>query len=174
MMLFSSQNLPPTVLPWPLMFSNTDHTESPESERQRKNKKRFLIWHTHTFVIFLCRYFFKQSLNAAFAVVFCCTVYPRCQQVKGPGTLLVASITPHNVLPMLTSKPIKRRTANMTSYLCTVGESWRARAPSQSAGSNPRLSWWEVTAPTTESCTGIYVKLSLTLKCQAKFKWLCI
>lgn len=27
MMLFSSENVPPTVLPWPLMFSNTDHME---------------------------------------------------------------------------------------------------------------------------------------------------
>lgn len=27
MILFSSENLLPTVLPWPLMFSNTDHTE---------------------------------------------------------------------------------------------------------------------------------------------------
>lgn len=27
MMLFSSGNVPPTVLPWPLMFSNTNHTE---------------------------------------------------------------------------------------------------------------------------------------------------
>lgn len=26
MMLFSSENLPPNVLPWPLMFSSTEHT----------------------------------------------------------------------------------------------------------------------------------------------------
>lgn len=37
MMLLSSEKRPPTVLPWPLMFSNTDHIEG----RQRRDGHQF-------------------------------------------------------------------------------------------------------------------------------------
>lgn len=82
MMLLSSEKRPPTVLPWPLMFSNTDHIEG----RQRRDGHQFQDTTLDTRVHFIpaaqCGVLLlkrgKTDLIQAFSAYVSCKWYFKC------------------------------------------------------------------------------------------------